>query len=67
MVPLDGALSLYRPPRTTLRGGALVIGENAIEESADYLDYVSNPDNSYLSPPLRFDQQRGNELSLRTR
>ncbi|KIH98072.1 methyltransferase [Streptomonospora alba] len=71
LVLLDGAFSLYRPVldllHPHLRSGALVIGENAFEEAGDYLDYVRNPENGYLSLPLPFDQQRHNELSLRTR
>jgi len=50
-----------------LRNGALVIGENAVEESSGYLDYVRDPGNGYLSLTLPFDPQRGNELALRTR
>jgi predicted O-methyltransferase YrrM len=71
MVLLDGALSLYRPVldllEPNLHANALVIGENAVEESTSYLDYVRNPSNGYLSLTLPFDQGRGNELSLRTR
>lgn len=70
MVLLDGAFSLYRPVldllESHLRSGAPVIAENALEEAGDYLGYVRNPNNGYLSLPLPFDQQRGNELSLRT-
>jgi predicted O-methyltransferase YrrM len=70
LVLLDGAFSLYLPvlkllePR--LRPGALVIGENAIDESGAYLEYVRNPDNGYRSIPLPFNPGRGNELSVRT-
>lgn len=71
LVLLDGAFTLYRPVldllEPHLRGGALVIGENAVEEAGDYLDYVRDPENGYLSLHLPFEQGRGNELSLRTR
>ncbi len=68
---LDGAVSLYLPvlkllePR--LRDGALVIGENAVEQSPGYLGYVRNPQNSYLSLALPFAAGRGNELTIVTR
>lgn len=70
LVLLDGAFTLYRPIldllEPHLRPGALVVGENAVTESVDYLDHVRNPENGYLSLTLPFDQQRGNEMSLRT-
>jgi predicted O-methyltransferase YrrM len=70
LVLLDGAFSLYLPVLKLLEPhlapGALVIGENAIEESSSYLDYVRNPDNGYRSIPLPFDPGRGNEMSVRT-
>jgi predicted O-methyltransferase YrrM len=49
-----------------LSPGALVIGDNAIEESGGYLDYVRNPDNGYRTISLPFDPGRGNEISVRT-
>lgn len=49
-----------------LNPGALVIGENAIDESGDYLTYVRNPANGYRSIALPFEPGRGNELSVRT-
>jgi len=70
LVLLDGAFSLYLPVLTLLEPhlspGALIIGENAIDESGDYLTYVRNPDNGYRSVPLPFEPGRGNELSVRT-
>ncbi|HET6735610.1 O-methyltransferase [Mycobacterium sp.] len=70
LVLLDGAWSLYLPVlklvEPHLNAGALVIGENAIEESSEYLTYVRNPDNGYRSIPLPFEPSRGNELSVRT-
>jgi predicted O-methyltransferase YrrM len=71
LVLLDGAWSLYLPVLRLLEPhlapGALVIGENAIDESGDYLRYVRDPENGYRSLPLPFDPGRGNELSVRTR
>jgi predicted O-methyltransferase YrrM len=70
LVLLDGAWSLYLPVLKLLEPhlspGALVIGENALDESGDYLSYVRNPDNGYRTTPLPFDPGRGNELSVRT-
>ena len=70
LVLLDGAFTLYLPVLKLLEphlsSGALVIGDNAIEESGAYLDYVRNPDNGYRTIPLPFDPGRGNEMSVRT-
>jgi predicted O-methyltransferase YrrM len=67
---LDGAFTLYlrvlKLLEPNFRNGTLIIGENAIKESSDYLDYVRNPKNGYLSLPLPFDEGRGNELTLFT-
>lgn len=68
---LDGAFSLYLPvlkllePR--LSNGALVIGDNAMEQSPGYLDYVRNPQNGYLSLAIPFEAGRGNEFTVVTR
>ncbi len=65
---LDGAFALYLPvlklvePR--LRPGAAILGENAFEPQ--YLEYVRNPTNSYVSQPLPLDEGRGNEFTVRT-
>jgi predicted O-methyltransferase YrrM len=68
---LDGAVSLYLPVLTLLephlRDGALVIGENAVEQAPGYLSYVRNPQNGYLSLSLPFQAGRGNELTVVTR
>ena len=68
---LDGAVSLYLPVlklvEPHLRAGAFVIGENAVQQSAGYLDYVRNPQHGYLSMALPFQPGRGNELTLVTR
>jgi predicted O-methyltransferase YrrM len=71
LVLLDGAFSLYLPVlkllEPHLRDGAFVIGDNAMEQSPGYLDYVRNPQNGYLSLALPFDAGRGNELTVVTR
>lgn len=65
---VDGAFSLYLPvlrlvePR--LRPGAVILGENAFEP--DYLAYVRDPANGYVSQPLPLDTGRGNEFTVRT-
>jgi predicted O-methyltransferase YrrM len=68
---LDGAVSLYLPVlklmELHLADGALVIGENAVEQSPGYLNYVRNPKNGYLSLALPFAAGRGNELTVVTR
>lgn len=70
LVLLDGAFSLYLPVlkllEPQLSPGALVIGENAVDESGAYLEYVRNPDNGYRTMSLPFNPGRGNELSVRT-
>ena len=69
MVHLDGAFHLYLPVlkllEPHLKAGALVIGENAIEP--EYLDYVRNPRNGYLSVAMPFEAGRGNEFTVVTR
>ncbi|WCM18766.1 class I SAM-dependent methyltransferase [Paraburkholderia bryophila] len=71
LVLLDGAFSLYLPilkllePR--LRSGALILAENAFDQDNDYLEYVRNPSNGYMSQPIPINPGRGNELTLVTR
>lgn len=66
---IDGAFSLYLPVLKLLEPflvpGSVVLGENAFDR--DYLDYVRNPDNGYVSQPLAIDEGRGNELTVRVR
>ncbi|WIM85855.1 class I SAM-dependent methyltransferase [Candidatus Mycobacterium wuenschmannii] len=70
LVLLDGAFSLYLPvlkllePR--LAPGALVIAENAVEESGEYLTYVRNQRHGYRTVALPFGGERGNQMSVRT-
>ena len=67
LVLIDGAFSLYLPvlrllePR--LAPGAVILGENAFAQ--DYLVYVRDPANGYLSQPLAVDEGRGNEFTVR--
>lgn len=67
MLLLDGALSLYLPVlkliEPHLAPGAPVLAENAFAE--DYLDYVGDPGNGYLTLPLPIDRGRGNVYSVR--
>jgi len=71
MVMLDGAFTLYLPVlkllEPYLKPGALIIGENAFKEAGGYIDYVRDPRNGYLSIPLPFDPNRGNELTIKTK
>jgi predicted O-methyltransferase YrrM len=64
---IDGAFSLYLPVlrliEQRLASGAVVLGENAF--ASDYLDYVRNPANGYLSQSLAVDEGRGNEFTVR--
>ena len=68
LVLLDGAFTLYLPvlkvlePR--LRTGAMVIAENAFGQAGDYLKYVRDPANGYLSQPMPLEPGRGNELAV---
>jgi predicted O-methyltransferase YrrM len=68
---LDGAVSLYlsvlKLVEPHLGAGAFVIGENAVEQSPGYLDYVRNPQNGYLSLALPFQAGRGNEFTVMAR
>ncbi|GLK69070.1 O-methyltransferase [Hansschlegelia plantiphila] len=65
---IDGAWSLYLPVlkllEARLTAGAAVLGENAFDP--EYLEYVRNPANGYVSHPLPIDEGRGNEFSVRT-
>lgn len=71
MVLLDGAFTLYQAVldllEPELRPGAIIIGENALQQASGYLDYVRDPRNGYLSTALPFSPGRGNELSVRTK
>ena len=64
---IDGAFALYLPvlrliePR--LKVGAVILGENAF--APEYLAYVRDPANGYLSQSLPLDEGRGNEFTVR--
>jgi predicted O-methyltransferase YrrM len=66
---LDGAFSLYFPilklVEARLRTGAFVLAENAFDP--EYLGYVRDPSNGYLSVPVALNEGRGNELAVVTR
>jgi predicted O-methyltransferase YrrM len=66
---LDGAFPLYLPVlkiiEPSLRTGAFVLAENALDH--EYLDYVRNPANGYLSQSVALDEARGNEFTVVTR
>lgn len=68
MLLLDGAFTLYLPVlkllEPWLKPGALVFGENAFDP--EYLEYVRNPANGYVSEPLTIGDGRGNEFTVRT-
>lgn len=67
MVLLDGSPSLYLPIlkllQPALRAGALIIGENAWDDT--YLEFVREPSNGFVSQTLPLGD-RGNELTLYT-
>ena len=67
LVHLDGAFSLYLPVlkllETHLRPNAVILAENG---TANYLDYVGDPANGYVSLTLPFEPGRGNEISVYT-
>jgi len=71
LVLLDGAFTLYLPVlkllEPHLKAGALILGENALEQAGDYLAYVRDPSNGYLSLPIPFEEGRGNEFTVVTR
>ena len=64
---IDGAWSLYLPVlkliEPKLAQGAVVLGENAFDK--DYIDYVRDPVNGYVSMPLPVNEGRGNEFTVR--
>lgn len=71
LVLLDGAFSLYLPvlkllePR--LKTGTPILAENAFDQDNEYLAYVRNPANGYVSQAIPISEGRGNELSVVTR
>ncbi|SDV50756.1 O-methyltransferase [Chitinasiproducens palmae] len=71
MVLLDGAFSLYLPVlkllEPGLKVGTPILAENAIDQENEFLDYVRNPQNGYVSQPIPISDGRGNEFVVRTR
>jgi predicted O-methyltransferase YrrM len=65
-VAADEYLPVLKLLEPRLSPGALVIAENAVEQSGEYLTYVRNLDNGYRTIPLPFGDHRGNEMSFRT-
>jgi predicted O-methyltransferase YrrM len=67
LLHIDGAWSLYLPvlrlvePR--LRTGSVVLAENAFAQ--EYLAYIRDEANGYLSQPLPLDEGRGNDFAVR--
>jgi hypothetical protein len=46
-----------------LKPGAVILGENAF--ATDYLDYIRDSANGYVSQPLPLDEGRGNEFAVK--
>jgi predicted O-methyltransferase YrrM len=71
LVLLDGAFSLYLPVlkllEPHLKTGTPILAENAVDQDNEYLAYVRNPANGYLSQPIPISAGRGNEFSVVTR
>lgn len=71
LVLLDGAFSLYLPVlkllEPYLKPGALILAENAFDHGNEYLDYVRDPANGYLSQPIPVSEGRGNEFTVSIR
>jgi len=67
---LDGALSLYLPVlrllEPHLQTGTPFLAENAFDQDNEYLDYVRNCANGYLSQPIPVSEGRGNEFTVVT-
>lgn len=71
LVLLDGAFSLYLPVlkllEPHLKTGTTILAENAFDHDNEYLAYVRNPANGYLSQPIPVSAGRGNEFTVATR
>lgn len=71
LVLLDGAFSLYLPVlkllEPHLKSGTPILAENAFDHDNEYLAYVRNPVNGYLSQPLAINEGRGNEFTVYSR
>lgn len=71
MVLLDGAFSLYLPVlkllEPHLKAGTPILAENAFDQDNEYIAYVRDPANGYLSQPFPINEGRGNEFTVVTR
>lgn len=71
LVLLDGAFSLYLPVlkllEPHLKTGTPIFAENAFDHDNEYLAYVRNPANGYLSQSVPISAGRGNEFTVMTR
>ena len=71
LVLLDGAFSLYLPVlkliEPHLKTGTPILAENALDYENEYLTYVRNPANGYVSQAIAITEGRGNEFSVVTR
>ena len=71
LVLLDGAFSLYlsvlKLLEPHLKTGTPILAENAFDHDNEYLAYVRNPANGYLSQPIPVSAGRGNEFTVATR
>lgn len=61
----DGAFMASMMAKPRLRPAAVIVGENAF--APDYLAYVRDSTNGYMSQSLPIDKGRGNEFTGRTR
>jgi predicted O-methyltransferase YrrM len=71
LVLLDGAFSLYLPVlkllEPHLKTGTPILAENAFDHDNEYLAYVRNSANGYLSQPIPISAGRGNEFTVAMR
>jgi len=71
LVLLDGAFSLYLPVLKLLEPhltpGTPILAENAFDHDNEYLAYVRDPANGYLSQSIPISAGRGNEFTVLTR
>lgn len=70
-VLLDGAFTLCLPVlkllEPHLQSATPILAENAWDHGNEYLDYVRNPANGYVSQSLPINHGRGNEFSVVSR
>lgn len=70
-VLLDGAFSLYLPLlkllESRLKTGTPILAENAFDHDNEYLAYVRDPANGYLSQSIPISEGRGSEFRVAMR